>query len=299
MPHLCEASWHLIALLSMIKSYSGIAGGGLQQMHPNRAEHTNVRWTSSSNGDGSAMRGAEHQPHWDMKAWNWDGVMFVAQPVAGPSGGSALEGAGREACNENGACHKVSEIAFRLDGVSGTEQQINQNEDDESELRSRSFFGRETPSPPLNERKSFPRDEDSPEEVGSLSLKLGGESYSYAEENGNSFRNGKRGRSSSPQSQIAMCQVDECRADLSKAKDYHRRHKVCEMHSKAAKALVSRLMQRFCQQCSRFTTHFQLFCTFSFPIPLVLSLVDLLITPMHGGVGQKSENEKVLPNCVT
>ncbi|TQD93951.1 hypothetical protein C1H46_020455 [Malus baccata] len=39
--------------------------------------------------------------------------------------------------------------------------------------------------------------------------------------------------------------------DLSNAKDYHRRHKVCDVHSKATKALVGNVMQRFCQQCSR------------------------------------------------
>ncbi|KAK3122138.1 hypothetical protein QOZ80_8BG0665580 [Eleusine coracana subsp. coracana] len=49
-----------------------------------------------------------------------------------------------------------------------------------------------------------------------------------------------------------MCQVDDCRADLTSAKDYHRRHKVCEIHSKTTKALVANQMQRFCQQCSRF-----------------------------------------------
>jgi SBP domain len=49
-----------------------------------------------------------------------------------------------------------------------------------------------------------------------------------------------------------MCQVDDCRADLSSAKDYHRRHKVCEVHSKTTKALVGKQMQRFCQQCSRY-----------------------------------------------
>nr|1WJ0_A Chain A, squamosa promoter-binding protein-like 12 [Arabidopsis thaliana] len=48
------------------------------------------------------------------------------------------------------------------------------------------------------------------------------------------------------------CQVDNCGADLSKVKDYHRRHKVCEIHSKATTALVGGIMQRFCQQCSRF-----------------------------------------------
>ncbi|KAK4859375.1 hypothetical protein QYF36_004440 [Acer negundo] len=66
-------------------------------------------------------------------------------------------------------------------------------------------------------------------------------------------RPGKRVRSGSPGStSYPMCQVDNCKEDLSTAKDYHRRHKVCEVHSKATKALVGKQMQRFCQQCSRF-----------------------------------------------
>ncbi|KAF5202300.1 Squamosa promoter-binding protein [Thalictrum thalictroides] len=49
-----------------------------------------------------------------------------------------------------------------------------------------------------------------------------------------------------------MCQVDDCRINLSNAKDYQRRHKVCQLHSKTTKSLVRNQMQRFCQQCSRF-----------------------------------------------
>ncbi|KAJ0965627.1 hypothetical protein J5N97_026765 [Dioscorea zingiberensis] len=49
------------------------------------------------------------------------------------------------------------------------------------------------------------------------------------------------------------CQADGCGADLSGAKHYHRRHKVCEFHSKAAVVIFAGgLQQRFCQQCSRF-----------------------------------------------
>ncbi|XP_043713385.1 squamosa promoter-binding-like protein 14 [Telopea speciosissima] len=66
-------------------------------------------------------------------------------------------------------------------------------------------------------------------------------------------RPNKRVRSGSPGAgSYPMCQVDDCRGDLSNAKDYHRRHKVCELHSKTIKALVGKQMQRFCQQCSRF-----------------------------------------------
>ncbi|XP_065859451.1 squamosa promoter-binding-like protein 7 isoform X2 [Euphorbia lathyris] len=51
---------------------------------------------------------------------------------------------------------------------------------------------------------------------------------------------------------VARCQVEGCDVGLGEAKDYHRRHKVCEMHSKAPKVIVLGLEQRFCQQCSRF-----------------------------------------------
>lgn len=48
------------------------------------------------------------------------------------------------------------------------------------------------------------------------------------------------------------CQAHNCAADLSEAKRYHRRHKVCEFHSKAAIVMVAGIRQRFCQQCSRY-----------------------------------------------
>ncbi|KAI9182177.1 hypothetical protein LWI28_022843 [Acer negundo] len=51
---------------------------------------------------------------------------------------------------------------------------------------------------------------------------------------------------------VPRCQVEGCHVALINAKDYHRRHKVCEMHSKAPKVVVLGLEQRFCQQCSRF-----------------------------------------------
>ncbi|KAI7986426.1 Squamosa promoter-binding-like protein 6 [Camellia lanceoleosa] len=49
-----------------------------------------------------------------------------------------------------------------------------------------------------------------------------------------------------------FCQVYGCKKDLSSSKDYHKRHKVCEVHSKTAKVIVNGIEQRFCQQCSRF-----------------------------------------------
>ncbi|KAK9021633.1 hypothetical protein V6N11_011612 [Hibiscus sabdariffa] len=62
----------------------------------------------------------------------------------------------------------------------------------------------------------------------------------------------KRARASGSGSQVPSCLVDGCTADLSKCRDYHRRHKVCEVHSKTPKVTIRGLEQRFCQQCSRF-----------------------------------------------
>ncbi|XP_040380618.1 squamosa promoter-binding-like protein 2 [Oryza brachyantha] len=55
------------------------------------------------------------------------------------------------------------------------------------------------------------------------------------------------------QAAVPACSVEGCTADLSKCvRDYHRRHKVCEAHSKTAVVTVAGQQQRFCQQCSRF-----------------------------------------------
>ena len=51
---------------------------------------------------------------------------------------------------------------------------------------------------------------------------------------------------------MRCCQAEKCNADLREAKQYHRRHKVCEYHAKAQVVLVAGMRQRFCQQCSRF-----------------------------------------------
>ncbi|GJS17095.1 squamosa promoter-binding-like protein 9 [Tanacetum coccineum] len=52
--------------------------------------------------------------------------------------------------------------------------------------------------------------------------------------------------------QPPRCQVEGCNLDLSDAKTYYSRHKVCGVHSKTPKVIVNGLEQRFCQQCSRF-----------------------------------------------
>ncbi|XP_047962357.1 squamosa promoter-binding-like protein 12 [Salvia hispanica] len=51
---------------------------------------------------------------------------------------------------------------------------------------------------------------------------------------------------------MPRCVVEGCNSDLSTGKEYHRKHRVCDSHSKAPKVVVGGLERRFCQQCSRF-----------------------------------------------
>jgi hypothetical protein len=85
---------------------------------------------------------------------------------------------------------------------------------------------------------------------GILALTLGGKDHVWATDEIPSDAN--QGHPSPSEIQHPRCQVDHCGANLQNAKDYHRRHKVCELHSKASNALISGIMQRFCQQCSRY-----------------------------------------------
>ncbi|XP_074275211.1 putative squamosa promoter-binding-like protein 19 isoform X2 [Silene latifolia] len=63
----------------------------------------------------------------------------------------------------------------------------------------------------------------------------------------------KRGRPRGTGAQTTVyCCVDGCNSDLSHGREYHRRHRVCERHSKTPVVLIGSKEQRFCQQCSRF-----------------------------------------------
>ncbi|KAG0475086.1 hypothetical protein HPP92_014772 [Vanilla planifolia] len=62
----------------------------------------------------------------------------------------------------------------------------------------------------------------------------------------------KRSKACHQSVQAFYCQVEGCNIDLATAKDYHRKHRVCECHSKSPKVIVAGHDRRFCQQCSRF-----------------------------------------------
>ncbi|XP_077229752.1 squamosa promoter-binding-like protein 1 [Tasmannia lanceolata] len=92
------------------------------------------------------------------------------------------------------------------------------------------------------------------QEDGLLSLKLGENIYQIVERDGGNdgLSDEKRFKAPPGSSKPPFCQVDACYANLNDAKDYHRRHKVCEMHAKSGNVLLGGVLQRFCQQCSRF-----------------------------------------------
>ncbi|KAH7671726.1 SBP domain-containing protein [Dioscorea alata] len=91
--------------------------------------------------------------------------------------------------------------------------------------------------------------------VSSIGLNLGQRTYFSSDDASmiNKLFSRSRGVYSSLSSQQPpKCQAEGCHSDLSLAKHYHRRHKVCEFHSKATIVIAAGLQQRFCQQCSRF-----------------------------------------------
>lgn len=81
--------------------------------------------------------------------------------------------------------------------------------------------------------------------------------------------------------QAAFCLVDGCSSDLSNCRDYHRRHKVCELHSKSPQVTIGGLKQRFCQQCSRYC--FWVSCFLSFLQNFNLILLKYLSQIFLGG----------------
>ncbi|XXG71132.1 hypothetical protein AAC387_Pa07g0457 [Persea americana] len=86
-----------------------------------------------------------------------------------------------------------------------------------------------------------------------IGLNLGHRTYFSSRETAVMDRLFKRSRGFYQANQIPRCQVEGCNVDLTNAKQYHKRHRVCEFHSKATKVvLAGGLEQRFCQQCSRF-----------------------------------------------
>ncbi|XP_022757734.1 squamosa promoter-binding-like protein 1 [Durio zibethinus] len=173
---------------------------------------------------------------WDLNDWKWDGDLFIASSINPAS----ADGMGRQ--------------FFPLgSGIPGNLSNSSSSCSDEVNLET------EKGKRELEKKRRVivVEDDSLNEEAGSLTLKLGaqgGHGYPMSQREMRNWEgtSGKKTKLSGGSGNRAVCQVEDCGVDLSNAKDYHRRHKVCEMHSKANKALVGNVMQRFCQQCSRF-----------------------------------------------
>ncbi|KAK7304052.1 hypothetical protein RJT34_15060 [Clitoria ternatea] len=167
---------------------------------------------------------------WDLNDWRWDGDLFTARQLNSvPSD-----------CKNRELFPTDPETLANGDNSnifsSGYDDIINTGEGKrELEKRRRGVIDEGV--------------EMNDEAGGSLNLNLGGQVFPIME---GEEKSGKKTKITGTTSNRAVCQVEDCRADLSNAKDYHRRHKVCDIHSKSSKALVGNVMQRFCQQCSRF-----------------------------------------------
>ncbi|KAK6941136.1 SBP domain [Dillenia turbinata] len=178
----------------------------------------------------SDLRGlGKRTPDWDLNDWKWDGDLFLATRL-----------------NSAPSNCRGTQIFTLESGIRDTGGSSNSSSSCSDEVN----VGIDNRK--IDWEKRIKDDVD--DEAGGLTLKLGRHGYPAASrEVGNwEATGGKKAKSSGGALTRAVCQVEDCGADLSKAKDYHRRHKVCEMHSKASKALVGNVLQRFCQQCSRF-----------------------------------------------
>ncbi|XP_024627503.1 squamosa promoter-binding-like protein 2 [Medicago truncatula] len=75
---------------------------------------------------------------------------------------------------------------------------------------------------------------------------------SFSRDLASSLSIGKKCKFNSQNLQFPRCQVEGCGLDLSSAKDYHRKRRVCESHSKSPMVVIDGMVRRFCQQCGRF-----------------------------------------------
>ncbi|KAL6515883.1 Cysteine desulfurase mitochondrial [Orobanche gracilis] len=168
-------------------------------------------------------------PEWDPNEWRWDGDLFIATPLDRSK--SNYQSKQLFPLQTGIITNLASSNSFSCSN--GLNQGITK---DKRELEKK--------------RRAINAVEDNNLCGDNLNLNLGGRGYIVARDV--EVTNGKKTKLSGNSTNRTVCQVEDCGVDLSRAKDYHRRHKVCEMHSKASKALLANQMQRFCQQCSRF-----------------------------------------------
>ncbi|KAM7276970.1 hypothetical protein ACFE04_018836 [Oxalis oulophora] len=192
------------------------------------------KFYGSNPTDSSGLR-KRNNHGWNMNEWKWDGDLFLANQLNSVPTDTDTD------------TDRISKQFFPLEPGNSS----NSSPSCSDEVGLTNGKGK---SEPEKKRRVIVVDHDDGNNVtvgsGDLTLNLTGNGYQVSEREAENA--GKKTKLVGGSSSRATCHVDNCGSDLSKAKDYHRRHKVCEMHSKATSALVGNLMQRFCQQCSRF-----------------------------------------------
>ncbi|KAJ4811231.1 Squamosa promoter-binding-like protein 15 [Rhynchospora pubera] len=227
---------------------------GLPGQFHEPAKKRSLPWQNNPTGFHQTQVVGPHQPNpagnWNPSAWNWDSIRFTARHVPDLTGAAGSHGDQSDQmrrAHEERSNTSPFQNNMEIDGAEG----LTLN------LGARVYSGGDRAAA----ASSPPSANATPTATPVPGVTVAVPSQEQA------LRPNKRVRSGSPGSGgggaaggagagaaggYPMCQVDDCRADLSGAKDYHRRHKVCEVHSKTTKALVGKQMQRFCQQCSRF-----------------------------------------------
>ncbi|CAO2211474.1 unnamed protein product [Urochloa humidicola] len=189
-----------------------------------------------------AAPAAAGEANWNPKMWDWDSRTLTARPASDAlrlGGGAQGQQQHHKQQQPVSAAAKAAEAHRQgAGGNGGLNLHLGLREDGATPMDT-------SPSAPMASSPSPPASAGQ-EPVVRPSKRVRSGSP------GSALGSGGGGAAANGGASYPMCQVDDCRADLTSAKDYHRRHKVCETHSKTTKALVASQMQRFCQQCSRF-----------------------------------------------
>jgi hypothetical protein len=210
--------------------------------HATAAKKRGNPWPAAAVAAAEAKGGG----NWNPRMWDWDSRALTAKPSSDALRVNAgLSHHQQQQQQSPPAAAKAAEALRQGGGGSGgLNLQLGLREDAATpmDVSPAATTVSSSPSPPAS---SAPAQE--PVVRPSKRVRSG----SPGSASGGGGGGGGGGNSGGSGGSYPMCQVDDCRADLTNAKDYHRRHKVCEIHGKTTKALVGNQMQRFCQQCSR------------------------------------------------
>ncbi|URE32882.1 Squamosa promoter-binding-like protein, partial [Musa troglodytarum] len=163
---------------------------------------------------------------------------------------------------ELGNCSSKSSISASIDSLSETGKRKSQFNFDSAERApcnlNKNIFARVEGSgtSPASVTAGYSREPLTGLKLGRTSFEDGGagnniENLSSSASITSSIALVKKSRVSQQTFQNFCCQVEGCNIDLTTAKDYHRKHRVCVNHSKSPKVIVTGQERRFCQQCSR------------------------------------------------